>query len=185
MEQATKKKLLIGLAATAAVVLLAALIWLIIFNSQFRVYADRVDRFSIRYPSAWQMVPHPQAGASVVFVSPKETALDTFRENVNISIQDLPMEISSIKGLTDTILLQMTKVFPNIKVAQSLPVEFGGHKGNRVLFVADQPEKVRILTVWTVKGASKAYILTYMATGKAYPTYLPLVEEMIKSFRLN
>lgn len=185
MEQATKKTILIWVASVAGVLLAGAVGWLIVFNSQFRTYHDNEYRFTVKYPGAWQVFAHPQAGAAVAFVAPKETALDTFRENVNITIEDLPLETSSLKGLTDKITLQMTKVFPNVTIAQSIPIDFGGRKGHRVLFAIDKPDKIRILTVWTVKGADKAYIFTFMAAAKSYPTYLPLIEAMIKSFELN
>ena len=184
MEQATKKKILIWIAAIAGFLLLLALIWLIIFNAQFKTYKDSVNRFSIRYPGAWDIFPNPETGAAVAFVSKKENALDTFRENVNISIQELP-ETVSLKALTDTIVLQMTKVFPNVAVAQSLPIDFGNRKGQQILFAVDKPDRLRILTVWTIKGGSKAYILTYMSTAKNYPVYLPFVAVMVKSFDLN
>ncbi len=186
MDAATKKNVLIGIAALAGVLLLAALGWFIFQASQFATYKDATYKFSIKYPKAWKMVAAPQPGAAVVFVSPKETALDTFQENVNISITPVPPEIATLKNFSDAILMQMKTVFNNLQVKESREIEIkGARKAARVVFVAEKPDKVHVLNIWTVKGGSSAYILTYMAASSRYEKYLPLVEEMIKSFEIK
>ena len=185
MEPSTKKRLLIGMVVAAGVLLLAAVVWYLAFVGQFAAYQDGTYGFTIKYPRSWQKAVHPQPGAAVVFVSPKETALDAFQENVNIAVADVPPELATLKSFSAKILEQMTKVFKNIKVVESREVTFGGRRGYRVVFVADKPDAVTILNEWTIKGGDKSYILTYMAMTRQYKTYLPLVEEMIKSFHLK
>ena len=72
----------------------------------------------------------------------------------------------------------------NIKAQESKAAEFGNRRGYRVLFTTEKPDKMNILTTWTIKGG-RAYILMYMAAGKKYETYRPYVEDMIKSFELR
>jgi hypothetical protein len=43
---------------------------------------------------------------------------------------------------------------------------------------------MKIVAVWTIKGAQQAYILMYLSNTAQYKTYLPLVENMIGSFEL-
>ena len=40
------------------------------------------------------------------------------------------------------------------------------------------------LQIWTLK-ANKAYIITYSAEQEDYDKYIPVVEEMIKTFEIN
>jgi len=181
----TKKTILIAIAITAGVLLLFAILWFLNFTGQFHLYRDKAYGFSIKFPKHWQVISHPQPGGAVVFVSPKETAMDAFQENVNIAVQDVPPGIATLKTFSDQILLQMSKVFTNLKVTESKAITFGGRSGYRVLFAAEKPDAIRILNVWTIKSGSTAYILTYMAAARQYKAYLPLVEEMIKSFRLE
>ncbi|MBI4309546.1 MAG: hypothetical protein HY591_04365 [Candidatus Omnitrophica bacterium] len=185
MQQATKKKLLIGLAAAGGMLLLAAGLWYFLFISQFQNYYDKTYGFDIQYPGSWKVVRAPQPGAAVAFISPKENAMDVFSENVNITVEPVPVELVRLQNFSDKILLQMTKVFQNIKVMETKPLIFGDRQGHRVVFRADKPDAITIMNVWTIKDADKAYILTYMAMTKNYQKYLPLVEVMVQSFRLN
>ena len=185
MQQGTKKKILIGIAVAGGAFLLGAVLWYFIFTSQFISYHDTTYGFDIKYPAKWQMMRTPQAGAAVVFLSPKETALDVFRENVNITVGDVPAEIATLKNFSDKIILQMTRVFKNVKVMEYKPILFGGRKGTRFVFTAQKPDAVTIFIALTIKGAAKSYILTYMAATKNYQKYLPLVEFMVQSFKLN
>ena len=185
MQQATKKKLLLGLAAAGGMLLCAAVLWYFVFISQFSPYYDKTYGFDIQYPVGWQVIRSPNPKVAVVFLSPKENALDVFRENVNITIEDVPAQIANLKSFSDKIILQMTKVFKNVKVRESRPFMFGQRNGYRVVFTADKPDAITILNVWTIKSASKAYILTYMAISRNYQQYLGLVDVMIRSFKLH
>ena len=184
MEATTKKKILLGVAIAAGCLFLAALIWFIFYVGQFSTYEDKPYAFSVKYPNDWKKVEAPQPGVAAVFVSPKENALDPFQENINITLQDVPAQIATLKDFSDTVVMQMTKGFGNIKVLESKSFSFGGRQGYRVLFAADKPQAVNILTVWTIRRGV-AYIFTFMAMKNRYETYMPLVEEMLKSFELK
>ncbi len=184
MEQETKKKILTGIIIAAAVLLFAAFVFFLAFIGRFNRYNDGLYGFSVDYPRRWQKIVHPQPNGAVVFISPKTTALDVFQENVNISVEDVPSELASLKSFSDKIVLQMTKVFNNIKIEESKPYNLGSRKGYRLVFSALKPD-YKVLTVWAIKSGEKAYILSYIAATKQYPQYLPLVEEMIKSFKVN
>ncbi len=182
--QATKKKLLIGIVSVAGALLLAVAVWFLLYTLQFGVYKDNTYRFSIKYPKKWQMTKTPQPGVAVIFVTPKESVLDVFQENVNITVEDVPPDIATLKSFSDKVIAQMTAVFGNIKAQESKAAEFGNRRGYRVLFTTEKPDKMNILTTWTIKGG-RAYILMYMAAGKKYETYRPYVEDMIKSFEFR
>ena len=183
LEPAVKKKVLIGIAVVGAILLTAAVGFFLFFLSQFSLYRDPSSGFSMKYPTQWKVLAN-QGGAAVVFVSPKETALDTFQENVNITIQPVPPHLATLKSFSDKIIQQMTAVFQNMKIIESKNVEFGGRPGHRMLFATEKPQPIKILNVWVIKG-DQAYILTYMAMTSRYQTYLSQVQMMIHSFQLK
>jgi eukaryotic-like serine/threonine-protein kinase len=184
MDQAAKKKILIGVASGAAALLVLAFGWFLFYISQFAAYNDTAYHFAIKYPKKWEKTVAPQPGVAVIFVSPKERPSDKFRENVTVTIEDVPAELATLKSFSNKILEQMTAVFGNVKVAESKPIEFGGRRGHQALFVAGKPDNMSILTVWTMKGA-KAYIFMYIAVGNQYEAHRPYVMDMIKSFYLK
>src|SRR4029079_996972 len=69
--------LLIGILASIQIIL-------------YSIYEDKASGIRIKYPSYWTMVDHPEGGAIVAFLSPRQNSLDLFSENVNITIQPLP-----------------------------------------------------------------------------------------------
>lgn len=185
MKPKTKKIILITIASLIGLALVALLVFYIWFSSLFSVYHDKQYNFSMKYPKSWNKVVAPQAGAAVAFVSPKETAMDIFQENVNIAVQDMPDSISTAKALAEQATVQMTAVFKDVKVAQHREVKFGGRSGYLVLFTISEPKPAAILNVFTVKSAERAYIFTFMSMVNRYRDYWPLVQEMIRSFRVK
>jgi len=184
MDAVTKKKLLIWIAIAAGALLFIALLCFMAFVGQFNTYRDNPNGFTIKFPRRWQVVSNPEPGGAVAFISQKENAMDRFRENVNIAIQDVPPDVATLKSFSDQILLQMSKVFGNVKAVRKKNVTFGGRPGYMVQFSVDKPDKIQILNVWTIKG-DKAYILTYMALTDKYKKYLPLAGHMIKTFKFK
>ncbi len=185
MQPQTKKTILITLASIAGALLLAAAGWLLYFNSHFGSYQDAQHHFIVKYPTAWKFIKSPQPSVAVVFQSPKENALDVLQENVNITVQAVPPHLASLKSFSDKIYQQMTVVFKqNIKVVENVSLDFGGRRGQRMVFEAPNPDNLKMVVVWTIKG-DQAYIFTYLGLIKTYPQYGPLVEEMVKSFKLK
>ena len=185
MNTQTKKKILTTVGVMAALIMAAGIV-LIVYNAgQFADYQNSSYKFFVRYPKNWQVIESPQPGVAVVFLSPKETALDVFRENINITIQPVPDEIASIKTFSRTIIEQMTAVFKtNIKIIEDKPIAFGGRKGHRLVFEAPKPDNLKAVVAWTIRR-DQAYILTFLTTIRKYPQSSSKVEEVLKSFQLK
>lgn len=184
MEPETKRKILFWIGVTVASILVVVVFSSISFIGQFYRYRDDMYRFSINFPRRWAYAVHPQPnGGAFAVVRPYEKGEEGFRETVNITVQTLPADIATLKDLTNTVVAQMKAVFNNIKVEVSAPSQMGERKAWMVIFSAEKPDAVKIMTVWTIRDAEKAYILTYMARTENFQKYLPLVEYMQKSFK--
>ena len=183
MEAEKKRKILFWLAFSVGCGILIMAFAYFSFIGQFHRYRDDMYKFAIKFPRRWQYVVHPMPGGAFAAYRPYNKGEEGFRESVNISIQVLPANIATVKDLTQTVLDQMKAVFNNLKVEQSAPILFGERRGWMVIFSCEKPDAVKIMTVWTIRDAEKAYILTYMARTENYPKYFPLVEYMIKSFK--
>ena len=165
--------------------MLGATAWIVYNAIQFTDYQDPSYKFDLRYPTKWQVIKRPQAGVAVVFLSPKESAMDVFRENINVTVQPVPDDIASIKTFSYTITEQMKAVFQsNIKILEDKPFVFGGRAGHRMVFEAPKPDRLKALVVWTIRKG-QAYILTFLTTIRKYPQSSTKVEEVLKSFQLR
>jgi len=185
MEASTKKTILIVIASTAGLLLLAALGWLLYFNAQFSVYQDDQYKFSIKYPNAWKVMVHPQAGVAVIFVRPKDTALDTVQENFNVTIQPLPNDISTLAEFSARIIKQMTGVFgKSINIVEDKQLHWGWREGHKIAFNAPRPDHLKMVNAWVLKD-NQAYILTFLGDMNKYGQDSLYINEMIRSLQLQ
>ena len=102
------------------------------FYTQFSVYQDDQYKFSIKYPKTWKVVVHPKTDVAVIFLRPKDTALDTLQENFNVTIQPVPDDIVNLEAFSATVKKQMTAVFgKSINIVEDKPLHWGWREGMR------------------------------------------------------
>jgi len=185
MNASFKKKILIGIASAAGLVLLAALGWLLYFNAQFGLYQDNRYKFSIKYPKAWKLIRHPKAHVAVIFLRPKDTAMDTVQENFNVTIQRVPVNLLSLPAFSAKIKEQMTAVFgKSIQIAEDKPIQWGWREGHKMIFKAPVPDHLIMVNAWVLR-VDQAYILTFLGDMDKYAQDAPWVDEMIRSLHLR
>ncbi len=127
-------------------------------------------------------------GLPVAFRRPMENPTEQFLENLNVVIEPLPTDKSSI-SLEDYNVAgveQLKKMFPGITVASKEESTLAGNPAIKSVYsyvtaAHGAPLHLKLEQVVTMKD-SKIYILTYTATEENYDKYLPLVQEMVNSF---
>ncbi len=180
----TKKIGLITLWSFLALVFLAAVGWYVYKIMQFKTYEDKQYQFSLKYPSNWTLKAG-FSGTAVIFVRPKESALDVFEPNVNITVQEVPAQVATLAAFSELATKQMIAVFQkNINIIEDKDFNFAGRAGHRLVVDAPKPQNLKAIFVWTIKG-SNAYIFTYFAQIPQHKELSPKIEEMIQSFVLN
>ena len=183
MEAKTKKVLLISITASIATIFLAWGIWFFIYQSQFAVFKNESYGLSMKYPRGWSANKDYQ-GTAMMFISPKESPLDVFQENVNVAVQDLSAHPMDLKEFVDTASNQMTKVFKNISVVETRPTKVANTEAQRIVFEAKEPDQLTMMVVCFMRD-NEAYTITYAARSFSYPRYYGLVRTMINSLTIN
>ena len=185
MNASRKKMILIIIASSAGLLLLAALVWFLYFNAQFSVYQDDQYKFSIKYPKTWRVIIHPRANVAVIFLRPKDTALDTVQENFNVVIQPLPNDIFTLAVFSATIKRQMTGVFgKSINIVEDKPLQWGWREGHQMTLEAPRPDHLEMINAWVLRS-NQAFILTFLGDMNKYAKDSFLVNEMIRSLQLQ
>jgi hypothetical protein len=180
-----KKTILIVIACFAGLLLLIAFIWYLYFSSQFSVYQDAKYNFSMKYPKNWKVVVNPRPNVAVVFMRPKDTALDTFQDNFNVTVQGVPLSESSLPSFSNKIREQMTAVFgKSIKIVEDRNVNFGWRPGHMMAIEAPTPDHLRMVNAWVLRNG-QAYILTFLGDMNRYDDNAAQVGEMISSLQLQ
>jgi len=185
MKSSLKKNILITIAYTAGLLLLAALGLFLYFNAQFSVYHDDQYKFSIKYPKDWKVVVHPKENVAVVFLRPKDTAMDILQENFNVTVQPLPEGIFNLTQFSDRIKKQMIGVFgKSVHFVGYIPVHWGWRQGYKMTIEAPKPDNLRMVNAWVLYH-SQAYILTFLGNINKYPQDALVVNEMMRSLQLQ
>ncbi len=183
MDSGLKRNLLFGCLIIAASICVAAAGWFIYYKMQFNLYKDAANGFTVKYPTTWKMIPQPDIGIAVVFQSPKETALDVFQENINLSVQVVPEHLASLKTFSGTITKQMKAVFQsNIKIIEDVDFIIGGRTGHKMVFETPEPQALKSVIAWVIKK-DKAFVITYMGRLEKYPLWKTQIDEVVFSFQ--
>jgi hypothetical protein len=185
MKVSHKKTILIVIAWGAGLLLLAALGCFLYFKAQFSVYQDPEYKFSIKYPKDWKVVVHPKKGVAVVFLRPKDTALDVLTENFNVTVQPLPEGIFTLPEFSDRVKAQMIAVFGStVHFVEYKQLHWAWREGYKMSIEAPKPDNLKMVNAW-VLAHGQSYILTFLGNINKYPQDSLFVNEMIDSLELQ
>lgn len=65
------------------------------------------DEFSVEYPAHWEMDNSGRSGTSFIVLSPADGQGDTFRENVNLIIDDMGADAMSLEDFAELSMTQL------------------------------------------------------------------------------
>ena len=139
----------------------------------------------ILYPGTWEKLENFQ-GTVAAFRAPLEGPQDTFRENVNIMGGNLPSQPMDLDSYIKMNLEELQKSFGNFALTSSKKDTIDGNDAMRIEFTGNAGDGMQIkwLQVYAIKG-SNAYIFTYCAPPDCYLQYIPIVEQMLRSFKIK
>lgn len=150
--------------------------------TKLSVYENSDQGFKIDYPEAWSKQNRDDFIASgVAFISPLENDTDSFEEQVSISTENLPPNMSLAQYTAESIAVIKKLSDPGVHEAQSITLA-GNEAKQTVFYGQENGHPVRRMQAWSIKG-NRAYVITYTAAPDAYDSYLPVVNKMIKSFK--
>jgi hypothetical protein len=149
-------------------------------------YKDLVgNRYRIQYPSSWQIDISRKMGADLLLFSPLEGGSDTFRDNVNVIIQDLTgrnMDLAKYKVFTDD---QLKRISRSIEIYESVLDDNGDNQFYYVSYAMTQGQyRLRIMTKCFIAN-NKAYLATFTCELNKFEQYSAVASDVLKSFKLS
>jgi hypothetical protein len=167
--------------------------------TNLRTYVNTAFGVSMQYPAVWGAVELKSSpsdnkfpGSSIaLFTAPLENATDTFREKALLSIQDFSLggnvsaDSMTLAKYTNGSLSGYRNISDSVTILESNTTTLAGQPAHRIVFTEDvQNQQFKKTQVWTVKD-NKAYVITFSAQGPRYDDYLPSIESMINSLKIN
>lgn len=180
-----KLKIFVGLAAIALVTSIGTWLFLIPRND-LELYQNTLYGISIKYPQKWQksVTPDRITGNLAKFMPPAADT-DTYPENINLIVRDLPENRQELKQFTNSYLDDIKQVYPNAEIIQQGKTELNNQPAYQVIYTTkDNENNIQRLQIWTVKN-NKAYVITYTANIDKYSQYLDIARRMINSFEIE
>jgi serine/threonine-protein kinase len=160
----------------AAASLIASLNWL--------TYTDPKGQFNVSYPETWELNVSDNV---VTFFSPLESDSDQFRENVNVMVQDLSEQPTTMAEYTEGTKTWVREGGGVLQLERE--IKLAGETATEVAYT--MPGKslgmdmdVMFHQVWILKN-NKAYLMTYAARPESYATFEEMGAGIFKSFKLG
>ena len=179
-----KRITLISIGALAgAIVILALGLW-IFFLVTFKTYLNETDGIQISYPRTWEVKEHPAENVFVAFLSPKDNALDTFTENVNVSTFDMSKQPHSTEDYAKIMVDQLLLIFTDLKLVDKTIFPISGQKGYRMVLKisGDEPKTI---VVYAFTFDTTGYNILYIGADDRYLKDRTLLDAMALSFKVR
>jgi hypothetical protein len=185
MQRRQRQTIIASVTAAIGLALILAVGWFFVKPYWPLGYENTQYGFALKYPAAWSFAEN-QGGAAAIFYSPKENALDIFKENVNIVVQDISRNPMTLEKYTETAIAQMNAVFgTNLEILVSTQISVGKQPGHQFIFIGKGPDgNLRYQCRWTLAGTT-AYQITYTAIASGYERHLAQAERVMNSFRIR
>jgi eukaryotic-like serine/threonine-protein kinase len=141
---------------------------------------------SITLPAGWSNEPVPEGNMKLMCKSPQEGDADTFSENLNLVVVDIPPnEQLPIDGMMAQVRAGLEMQFPGAKVSEPLPCKVAGREG-RTIFTDFTMQQMKIRSrQWLVTANAKAYIFTFTSTQDAPEKFLPEATAAMDSVKID
>jgi hypothetical protein len=111
---------------------------------------------------------------------PLNDTIDTFQEELKITVSDTNSTVQEYSDLKLARLLDPS-IVPTLEENTSM---LSGIQADRISYTAKtRQNELKLIEIWTT-NAGKAYDITFSSLASTYDQYLPIVENMIKTFEI-
>ena len=180
----TKKIILAVIAGLAGLIVLSIIGSWIYFLATFKTYHNEEEGVEISYPKTWIVKEHPMQDVIVAFLTPKDNALDTFFENVNLSKYDMSKLPHSTEDYAKIMVDQLLMLFEDLQMTEKTPFLIAGQNGYRmVLRITGEEEKTIIVYAFTL--GTMGYNILYVGSNEHLPKHRPLLDMMALTLKVR
>ena len=151
--------------------------------AELSVYQNYSLGFQVKYPQLWSKQNRNDFFTEgILFLSPLENNADRFPESVSILVENLSQD-TSLAEYTKQSVAEI-KQLSVLNVREAWSATLGGHPARQIVYSgSENGTSVQRMQTWTIKN-NRAYVVTYTAQPESYNSYLPTVEEIMKSLKL-
>jgi hypothetical protein len=168
------------------------LAWSLLFSVQLDDFDSRSEwktldqpEYSISYPEDWSLDQSGTMGMSFAILSPMEGAGDTFRENVNLLMQDVSQNNLDLDSYTSLSIDQIGTYITDSKILSSERIKKDGGEYQQIVYTGKQGLFYLKFEqrYWVING--KAYVLTLTTEQDKFEAFKATGTKVLDSFQIK
>ena len=142
------------------------------------------DVFRLSTPADWDVRRDVKESVRLIALAPLDGPDDPFRENLNVTIQDVP-EATSLEAYYDDVFAEIATSIPSFQEVETRNTRIGGVPAKRLVYeYTFNGRPFRVIT-YVLLGGDRGYFLTGTALASTFDAYAETFEQIAGSFELE
>ncbi|MFP4845275.1 hypothetical protein [Winogradskyella sp. PE311] len=145
------------------------------------------ENYAISYPTDWiSSEKKPQPSMQFLLLSDEKSQNeDKFRENINLTLENLNGQTLSLDEYSKISIDQITAQIPSAKVISVDTIKLNGWEAKAAIWSADFGNGMilKFKQVFLLYSGT-AYVLTFSSTTAEFDTYIQVGDQILNSFKL-
>ena len=138
--------------------------------------------YIVQYPDSFELNTSGQMGMSFILLSKLTSPDDIFRENVNLSIQDLGGQNISLDNYVEMSENQIKTLVNNGNIIESNRIKKDNSEFQKIIFTGKQGVFELKFVQYYILKSEKAYVLTLTTEIEQFDSYKTVGKEIMDSF---
>jgi hypothetical protein len=161
-------------------------------NSKWVHYIDKKENFTTIIPKEWEIIKSKnnesnQTGHITIFRSPKENPNDIFQENIVISIKKTDKNITNNNNFQiQTIIKKLASDNKDFKLENISSINIDDNQTGKSIKYSFKKLGIDFKTeqVFSIVN-NKIYIFSLLAVQKTFEKYTPILNFILKNFKIT
>ncbi len=149
------------------------------------------DGYSLQYPDTWTIQESTETIEKVegnVFSFTKVMIINSldpqFKENITISLEELPNDTISLFQYTQAVKKLLPKTYTQVEILREKSLTLGKHTANQITYTATQNNITLTLIQTYLVNTQRAYVITGTTTEETFEEDKEGLQHIINSFKL-
>ncbi|OUS03402.1 hypothetical protein A9Q86_00370 [Flavobacteriales bacterium 33_180_T64] len=147
------------------------------------------DNYTISYPDTWiSSDEKPQPSIRFLLLSEETSgAKDMFRENINLTTENLGDRTISLKEYSEFSIDQVKAQFPSAELISNMTIDLNENKATSIIWKGDFGNNnitLKFRQLFFIKKGT-AYALTFSSSEAEFDHYSKIANSIFNSFKIN
>jgi hypothetical protein len=154
-------------------------------SNNTQTYSNPFFGIKMQYPSNWSKLDLSRNSSSVLIVAFK-TAAGVNQGSLTLLGGNVSSGNVTLTSLFNADINHLNQTGKILHLISSIPTTFAGYSAHKIVYTTILPQRVEFEVMKLISLAgNKAYFIIYAAPIMNYTTYLPTIQTMINSIKIN